>query len=108
VVIWTISDIFRWTNPDGNVYVPYANVNGVNRNFNLNDFRNQLNSNYGVLVLSQLLHVPVAPVFAAGAPVLNSCSHLPSMRPQAVFEYHSIRYGFLGLGAFCGSSGAQN
>ena len=48
-----ILGIFRWTNPDGNVSVPYANVNGANRNFNLNDFRYPLNSYYGVLVLSE-------------------------------------------------------
>lgn len=52
MVFRKISDIFRWTNPDGNVYVPYVNVNGANRNFNLNDLRNRLNSNYGVLVSS--------------------------------------------------------
>ena len=51
VVFWKISSISRWTNSDGNVYMPNAYVNGANRNFNLNDFRNQLNSNYGVLVL---------------------------------------------------------
>ncbi len=48
--------IFRWTNPDGNIVVPYANVNGAYRNFNLNDLRNQLNSGSGVLVASQFLH----------------------------------------------------
>lgn len=47
-----IFGIIRWTNPDGNVYVPYANVNGANRNFNLNDFHNQLDSNYVILVSS--------------------------------------------------------
>ncbi len=45
--IWT-----RLRNSDDNVLVPYAYVNGANRNFNLNNFRNQPNSNDGVLVVS--------------------------------------------------------
>ena len=49
-MFWKIADIFRWTNPDGNVNVPYANVNGSYRNFNLDNFRNQFNSANGVLV----------------------------------------------------------
>ena len=67
------SQYILWTNPDdGNVYVPNVNVNGANRNFNLNDFRNQLNSNYGVLVFCQSLQVMLPRDYLGGVPFLNN------------------------------------
>ena len=51
--VLAISQDSRWTYPDGRVYVPYANVDGAYRSFNLYGFRGQLNSDYGVLVVSE-------------------------------------------------------
>ena len=52
VWVLAISEDSRWSRPGGYVVVPYANVNGSNRNFDLYDFRDQLNSRNGILVRS--------------------------------------------------------
>ena len=51
--VLAISEDSRWSFPDGFVVVPYAYVLGAYRLFDLDDFRNQFDSIYGVLVLSE-------------------------------------------------------
>lgn len=48
-----LSEDSRWTSPDGNVDVPYANVNGAVRYFGLGLFRVDFDSDDGVLVLCE-------------------------------------------------------
>src|SRR3990167_9233074 len=51
--VLTISEDSRWTDSDGGVYVPGAYVDGAYRDFDLSDFRHQLLSGCGVLVLGE-------------------------------------------------------
>lgn len=51
--VFAISEDSQWSGPDGFVYVPRAGVGGTYRRFALGDFRRQLRSSYGVLVLGE-------------------------------------------------------
>lgn len=47
---WVIILGSKWANPNGCVHVPFADVRGARRHFNLDDFRYQFLSTGGVLV----------------------------------------------------------